>query len=133
MARKKIALIGSGMIGDLPAGRKIPEFLADLKKLFGCEAIRYSMTDRTSIERVAVCGGAGGFLLETAMNRGADAFVTSDVTYHYFFEPQGKLLFVDIGHYESEQFTPEVLRDTLKDVSVPVLISTVNTNPVRYF
>lgn len=125
--------VGSGMIGDLPAALEIPDFLARLKNLFGCEGIRYSMTEKERIGRVAVCGGAGGFLLGPALSRGADAFVTSDVTYHYFFEPQGRLLFVDIGHYESEQFTPEVLREVLDGLDVPVLISAVNTNPVRYF
>ena len=124
---------GSGMIGDLPEPLEMGDFLRRLKNVFGCEGIRYSMTENTKIRRVAVCGGAGGFLLEHALQAEADAFVTSDVTYHHFFDPMGRLLFVDIGHYESEQFTPEVMRDALNGVSVPVLIAETNTNPVRYF
>ena len=131
--REGDANTGSGMIGELPEPGSVPDFLKTLKNVFGCEGIRYSMTENKKIRRVAVCGGAGSFLLEHALDQGADAFVTSDVTYHHFFEPQGRLLFVDIGHYESEQFTPEVLRGALEGVSVPVLISRVNTNPVRYF
>lgn len=130
--RDETGTTGSGMIGDLADPMDIPDFLQMLKNLFGCETIRYSMTDKEKIRRVAVCGGAGGFLLSRALELQADAFVTSDVTYHYFFEPQGRLLFADIGHYESEQFTPEVLRETLKGAGVPVLISRTNTNPVRY-
>lgn len=125
---------GAGLIGELPEARTVPDFLRDLKKWFGCEAIRYSMTEKELVRRVAVCGGAGSFLLPNALAEKADAFVTSDVTYHHFFETQGRLLFADIGHYESEQYSPGLMRETLaSSVSVPVLLAATNTNPVRYF
>ena len=88
---------------------------------------------------MAVCGGAGSFLLETARASGADAFITADVTYHQFFDSQGEMLFMDIGHYESEQFTSEVLRDYLRAKlqetghSIQARITRGTTTPVRYF
>jgi putative NIF3 family GTP cyclohydrolase 1 type 2 len=87
------------------------------------------------VSRVAVCGGAGSFLLETALAAGADFFVTADLKYHEFFDANGRMVVADIGHWESEQFTPELLVDVLqsKFPTFAVLKSGVDTNPVQYF
>ncbi|MCR9142505.1 MAG: Nif3-like dinuclear metal center hexameric protein [bacterium] len=131
---------GTGMIGELPKATNTEELLAQVRDLFGCGCIRYTPgpADRP-LRKIAVCGGAGSFLLETAMSLGADAFLTADVTYHQFFETCGEMLFMDIGHFESEQFTSEVLRDYLRvqvaaeEAECPVRITDMSTNPVRYF
>lgn len=131
---------GTGMIGNLPEAIGTGELLERVQRLFHCGCIRYTPgRPDQAIRRVAVCGGAGSFLLETARAAGADAFLTADVTYHQFFDSQNEMLFMDIGHYESEQFTSEVLRDYLQKQlsasthSIQARITEHSTNPVRYF
>jgi len=82
-----------------------------------------------------VCGGSGGFLLKQAIASGADIFITADYKYHEFFDAEGKIIIADIGHYESEQFTQQLLFDQLhkKFPALDMKITSVNTNPVRYF
>jgi putative NIF3 family GTP cyclohydrolase 1 type 2 len=84
---------------------------------------------------VAVCGGAGSFLTGKALASGADAYVTADVKYHEFFDAEGKMLLADIGHWESEQFTIDLIHDFLKEKfpTFAVLKTGVKTNPVEYF
>jgi putative NIF3 family GTP cyclohydrolase 1 type 2 len=84
---------------------------------------------------VAVCGGAGSFLVSRALASGADVFLTADLKYHEFFEPDGRLLLADIGHYESEQFTSDLLVDLLKEkfTTFAVLKTGLDTNPIHYF
>jgi putative NIF3 family GTP cyclohydrolase 1 type 2 len=96
--------------------------------------LRHTALPAKKIHRVAVCGGAGSFLIGEALRAGADAFVTADLKYHEFFAPEGKMLLADIGHYESEVFTKEIFYDTIvkKFTNFAVLKSNVNTNPVRY-
>jgi putative NIF3 family GTP cyclohydrolase 1 type 2 len=83
---------------------------------------------------VAICCGAGSFLIKKALNMKADVYITGDVKYHEFFDAEGKMVLADIGHYESEQFTVELLYDLLlkKFPTFAVLKSSVNTNPVNY-
>jgi len=126
--------IGGGMIGKLPEPMDAGEFLTHLKKAMALQVIRHTMFE-ASVSTVAVCGGAGSFLLKEAMASGAEAFVSADFSYHRFFDAEGRILIADIGHYESERFTVELLRDLLRDKFpkfVP-LLTEVNTNPVRYF
>jgi dinuclear metal center YbgI/SA1388 family protein len=126
---------GHGMIGELPRDYAPDEFLAFVRSAVQVECLRYAPSRREKIRRVAICGGAGSFLLEAARARKADAFLTADVTYHKFFDAEQELLFADIGHYESEQFCVTALADYLKQrfPELRVQATTVNTNPVRYF
>jgi dinuclear metal center YbgI/SA1388 family protein len=130
---------GAGMIGSLPQALTLPAFLARVKAAFQTGGIRYAAPDlppdEAHIRRVAVCGGAGSFLTQAARTAGADALVTSDITYHKFFDADGQLVLLDIGHFESEQFTPQLLADFLRNIfpNFAFLISEVNTNPVRYY
>lgn len=130
----KDKLIGSGMIGDLPKAMKAEKFLKHLKKSMGANCIKYTRLLRKDIKKVAVCGGAGGFLLNTAIARKADIFITADYKYHEFFDADGRIVIADIGHYESEQFTIDLLFEILNDkFSTFVILKTgINTNPVNY-
>jgi putative NIF3 family GTP cyclohydrolase 1 type 2 len=87
------------------------------------------------IEKIALCGGSGSFLLPNAITAGVQAFITADFKYHQFFDADSKLLIADIGHYESERFTPEIVYDLLKEKfpTFAIQISKTNTNPVNYF
>ena len=127
--------IGAGVIGEFREPLEERQFLQLLADTFGARGIRHTALLGKPVRKVAVCGGAGSFLTKNALRLGADAFVTADVKYHEFFEADGKLVLADIGHYESEQFTIDLLHDLLveKFLNFAVLKSTVNTNPVRYF
>lgn len=125
---------GSGMVGDLPQALSKSEFLAMVKERFGCGGIRYADADLAQVKRVAWCGGAGSFLIANALSAGADAFVTGDITYHKFFDNEGRLLLLDIGHFESEQFTSNLLHSYLSETfpTFAVRLSKIETNPVKY-
>ena len=110
-------------------------FLETLKEKFNLKLIRHTEFLNKQITKVAVCGGAGSFLISNALSAGADCFITSDIKYHEFFDANDKILIADIGHYESEQFTINLLQEflELKFPTFAVLKTEVNTNPVRYF
>ncbi|MEE4176138.1 MAG: Nif3-like dinuclear metal center hexameric protein [Bacteroides sp.] len=126
---------GSGMIGELEIPLSENDFLEKLKRELKVPCLRHTAFNGKAIKKVAFCGGAGSFLMERARQAGADAFVTGDMKYHDFFEASDRLLLVDAGHYETEQFTKDLLYDIVnKNFSkFALLISGVNTNPVQYF
>lgn len=127
--------IGAGLIGALPEPMEERAFLQRLKEVFGLSVVRHTDFRGRPVQRVAVCGGSGAFLIQTARRAGADAYVTADVKYHEFFEAEGQMIVADIGHYESEQFTVDLLHDLLREKfpTFAVLKTSVHTNPVRYF
>ncbi len=127
--------VGAGLIGNLPESLPAKDFLHVLKKTFSTPLIRHSHPPTHPIQKVAVCGGAGAFLLPAARNAAADAFVTADVKYHTFFDADRSMLLCDIGHYESERFTMDLLLNLIQN-KIPTFaarITTANTNPVHYF
>jgi dinuclear metal center YbgI/SA1388 family protein len=127
--------IGAGMIGELPAPMEEKAFLTLLKEQMKTDCIRHTPFLGKMVSRVAVCGGSGSFLLKDAMRAKADVFITGDFKYHQFFDAEGRIVIADIGHYESEQFTGELLTDILKKKfpNFAVLLSSIRTNPVNYF
>jgi dinuclear metal center YbgI/SA1388 family protein len=131
----KYKLAGSGMIGTFEKSLPTVDFLEKLKKKFKITAIRYAGNVTKKIEKVAVCGGSGSFLLKDAIQEKADAFVTADIKYHQFFDAENSILLCDIGHYESEQFTKEIFYTflTKKFSTFAVRLSQVVTNPIKYY
>ncbi|MCO6360940.1 Nif3-like dinuclear metal center hexameric protein [Roseivirga pacifica] len=127
--------VGSGIIGKLAKPMTSQEFLAHLKDSMNVSVVKYTPLKDDKIETVAVCGGAGSFLLKTAKARGAQAFVSADFKYHEFFDAEGKIMIADIGHYESEVFTKELIDGFLNEkfANIATYLSEVNTNPVKYF
>jgi dinuclear metal center YbgI/SA1388 family protein len=126
---------GMGMIGSLEEPMDEKVFLEFLKERFGASVIRHTALMGKPVKKVAVCGGAGSFLMEKAKAAGADVFVTGDMKYHQFFEAQGKIVVMDIGHFESEQFTRELFYDLLmkKFPKFAVRLSETEENPIKYF
>jgi dinuclear metal center YbgI/SA1388 family protein len=126
---------GSGMIGEMENEIGEKEFLELIKLTMKTGCIRHTALTGRKVKRVAVCGGAGSFLLPDAINANADFFVTSDYKYHQFFDAEGKIVIADIGHYESEQFTPELLKELLlRNFSTfAVRLTELVTNPVHYY
>jgi dinuclear metal center YbgI/SA1388 family protein len=127
--------VGSGVIGELAEVMKQENFLTLLKKSFQLKIVRHTALSRKTIKKVALCGGAGSFLVTKALASGADVYVTADMKYHEFFDANGRMLIADIGHYESEQFTINLLQEILelKFPTFAVLKTEVETNPVKYF
>lgn len=128
------AQVGSGMIGNLETDQDELEFLHFVKNKLGAKAIRYTALRSKKIRRVAVCGGSGSFLLPQAIRAGADIFITADFKYHEFFDAEGKLIIADVGHFESEQFTQELLLELIKEKfsNFALRLTVQNTNPINY-
>lgn len=126
--------IGIGMIGELDDEVNEVTFLNFIKKTMNSGVIRHSKLLNKSIKKVAVLGGSGSFAIENALQAGADIYITSDIKYHEFFKAENKLLIADIGHYESEQFTKNLLVDILtkKFPNFAIILSEKNTNPIHY-
>ncbi|MEO7049455.1 MAG: Nif3-like dinuclear metal center hexameric protein, partial [Ferruginibacter sp.] len=123
---------GSGLIGELEKPVSESDILEILRMTFKVPVVKHTAFTGKMVKKVAVCGGAGSFLTKTAMQAGADIYITSDIKYHEFFDAEERMLLADIGHYESEQFTIELLFDILREnfPNFAVLKTGVNTNPV---
>ncbi|HEY5511741.1 MAG TPA: Nif3-like dinuclear metal center hexameric protein [Prolixibacteraceae bacterium] len=126
--------VGAGMVGELSTPADETNLLASIKQIFGCKMIRHTALLNKEISRIAVCGGSGSFLISKAIAEGADLFISADYKYHDFFEADKKIVLADIGHYESEQFTKEVLKEIVlkKFPTFALRLSEVKTNPVFY-
>lgn len=124
---------GSGLIGRLPEPEGDAAFLSRVSRTFGVACLRYSALDGRQIRRVALCGGAGAFLLPEAVRAGADCFLSGEFHYHDYFETGG-LLLAELGHYQSEQFTQDLLLEYLLETfpGLPVQKTALNTNPICY-
>ena len=131
----KFGKIGMGMIGMLPEPMSELDFLQKIKTTFNTGIIKYTALQNKAVKKVAVCGGAGSFLLNRAIAAGADFFISGDFKYHQFFDAENKIVIADIGHFESEQFTKELFYELLTKnfPKFAVHLSEVNTNPVFYF
>jgi dinuclear metal center YbgI/SA1388 family protein len=127
--------IGSGMLGDLSEALEGIDFLQKVKEQMQAKVIRHTALIDRPIRKVAVCGGSGSFLLKNAIAAGADAFVTADFKYHEFFDAEQKIVIVDIGHFESEQFTSNLLIDNIQEKfpNFAIRLTEHNTNPINYF
>ncbi len=127
--------IGLGRVGELENALSETQFLQLVKQNLQCEGIRHSVFTGKSIKKVAVLGGSGSFAIKNAINSGADAYITSDLKYHQFYEAENQLLLADIGHFESERFTKNYIVDFLKEkfTNFAIILSEENTNPVKYF
>ncbi|HEV8285622.1 MAG TPA: Nif3-like dinuclear metal center hexameric protein [Chitinophagaceae bacterium] len=127
--------IGSGIIGELAEPMNETGFLSYVKKIFNLQVIRHTNLLSKPVKKVALCGGAGSFLVPKALAASADVYITADMKYHEFFDANGRMVIADIGHYESEQFTIDLLAEILeqKFLNFAVLKTKVQTNPVNYF
>lgn len=127
--------IGSGLLGQLPEELDETGFLYMLKTSFDLTIIRHTPLLGKKLKKVAICGGSGSFLTGKAIAAGADVYVTADIKYHEFFDANNRILLADIGHWESEQYTTELLIEILqaKFPTFAVLKSGIITNPVNYF
>lgn len=127
--------VGSGLVGDLPKPISEKALLELLKEKFNLSVIRHTILLEKQVTKIALCGGAGSFLIGAAAASGAGFYITGDIKYHDFFDANNGLVVADIGHFESEQYTIDLLFDILsqKFPTFAVLKTGVKTNPVHYF
>jgi dinuclear metal center YbgI/SA1388 family protein len=125
---------GAGVLCNLQKPMNVLDFLQHLKAKMGVEVVKYTKCDVEMVSKVAICGGAGSFLIGDALRAGADAFITSDVKYHEFFDAEGKMLLCDIGHYESEKYTIDLFSNILsaKFPKFATIFAGTITNPIDY-
>lgn len=126
--------VGSGMLGSLNEPADELSFLKLVKERLNCKVIRHTALRGKPVSKVAVCGGSGSFLLSKAIAAGADVFITADYKYHEFFDAEGKIVISDVGHFESEQFTQELLFEiiTKKFPNFALRLTSIDTNPINY-
>ena len=127
--------VGSGLIGELPIPMTENDFLNHLKIVFNLKSVKHTKFLEKKIQKVSLCGGSGSFLLKNAINLKSDIYISSDFKYHEFFDAENSILIADIGHYESEQFTPEIFYEIIsnKFPTFALYLTEINTNPVNYF
>ena len=125
---------GAGVIGELDYPETELEFLKRIKKIFEVGCIKHNKLSGREIQKVALCGGAGAFLLPQAIRNGADVFITGEIRYHEYFGHEAEILMAEIGHYESEQYTKEIFYSIIRDLfpNFTLQFSKVNTNPIKY-
>ncbi|MDP2386440.1 MAG: Nif3-like dinuclear metal center hexameric protein [Bacteroidota bacterium] len=127
--------VGSGVIGELENEEELMSFFNKIKSVFKVPFLKHTSGLKKTVKKIALCGGSGSFLLRDAIAAGADVFLTADFKYHQFFDSENKIVICDIGHYETEQFTPEIFYEVIhkKIPTFALHLSKVNTNPVNYF
>ena len=127
--------LGMGMIGELPEALDEEELLSLIKKTFKADGIRHSQLLGKKITKIAVLGGSGSFAIEDAKKAGADFFITADLKYHDYYQAEQKLVVADIGHYESERFTKNLLHSYLskKISNFAIILANTKTNPIKYY
>lgn len=134
LLENKNAEVGSGAIGTMPVAMSEVDFLNYLKTKMELSCIRHTVFTGKEIKKVALCGGSGSFLLKNALGAGADAYISADFKYHEFFDAENKIIIADIGHYESEKHTKDLIYDFLieKFSNIAVRLSKIDTNPISY-
>jgi len=127
--------IGSGMMGEFEHPLKWMDFLQKVKTTFLVPTLKHTVKTCNEVKKIAICGGSGSFLLKNAIREKADVFISADFTYHKYFDADNKIVICDIGHFETEQFTPELFYDVIKEnfPKFAVHLSKINTNPINYF
>lgn len=125
---------GSGMIGELDQEINTKDFMEFVKKIMKSKCLRHTEIINKKIKKIAVCGGSGGFLIEEAIKQKADMFITGEIKYHDYFKANNKIILVDIGHFESERYTTNLIYQVIKKnfSKLAILKSNIDTNPIRY-
>ncbi len=127
--------VGAGMIGSAKPSMDPIAFLHHLKSSMELKIIKHTAICKEKINKVAICGGSGGFLLNHAKKQGADIFITSDYKYHEYFDADGDIIIADIGHFESEKYTIDLLYDLIINnfSTFAAHYTKIVTNPIKYF
>ena len=134
MLENENAQVGAGMVGELASPVDEVTFLQHIKQHLNTPMIRHTALLGKPVIKVAWCGGSGSFLLQDAIRAGAQVYITGDFKYHEFFDAENKIVIADVGHYDSEQVTPEIIHSILqkKFSNFALYFTQVNTNPINY-
>ena len=125
---------GSGILGELDDKEEPEDFLLRVKNTFGVDCLMHNEGPKKQICTVAICGGAGDFLLDDAIKAGADVFLTGEMGYHIYFGHENDIWIGVLGHYQSEKFTIELMQEILAEAypDLPTCQTRINTNPIHY-
>lgn len=125
---------GSGVVAELPEPVERESFLKRVKEVFGIHTLCINACQHTHVSRIGICGGAGDFLLDEAVNKGCDCFLTGEMHYHQYFGREDEILIGVMGHYQSEKFTISLLHRVLSEAlpELRVLETEINTNAIKY-
>ncbi len=128
-------LAGTGCIGNLPASMELVDFLPYLKNRMQTNCIRFAGSHQKLIKKIAICGGSGSSFLKAAIQKQADIYISADFKYHEFFDAEDKIIIADIGHFESEQFTIDLIIEIIQNnfPNFAVLKTSKITNPIKYY
>ncbi|MBQ7448713.1 MAG: Nif3-like dinuclear metal center hexameric protein [Paludibacteraceae bacterium] len=134
LVQTKSEEIGLGVVGELRQPQEINTFLQHIKQVFRSSMVRFTKPHKKQVQRIALCGGAGSEFLETAAKQGADMYISADFKYHDFQRADNRITAVDIGHFESEQFTKEIFKDLLKNAhpTLNVLLAETDHSGIYY-
>ncbi len=126
--------VGAGIIGELPEPEEDLLFLKRIKEIFEVECLKHTQVNGNKVHKIAVCGGSGSFLIPVAIRESADVFLTGEIKYHDYFGHETDILLAEIGHYESERYTTELLYNQIRKLFPELALSQckVNTNPIKY-
>ncbi|MAV51837.1 MAG: Nif3-like dinuclear metal center hexameric protein [Crocinitomicaceae bacterium] len=126
--------VGAGMVGMLAQPMAWEAFADQVKEVLGCQAIKHTAPVHANVQRIAVCGGSGSFLMGDAKRAKADVYITSDIKYHEYFQAEGRLQLLDVGHYESEWQTSSLIASKINEKfpNFAVRLSGIRTNPVSF-
>ena len=124
---------GLGVIGRLPHSVSYEAFLVHVRDTLGCTYVRYTRPAKETVETVALCGGSGAEFIETAIEQGADAYLTADCKYHEFQDAEGRIGLIDIDHWISERHSREIFQDMLAPLGVQCIISKTDKTPIQIF
>lgn len=129
-----VPLEGGGVLGYLVAEEDSLAFLQRVKDVFRVESLQHNELLHRPIQSVALCGGAGSFAIDTAIEQEADAFLTGEMGYHQFFGHEQQIQIGVMGHFQSEQFTTEIFQQIIGECApqLPVFVTGINTNPIQY-
>ena len=132
--REQVVKAGSGVLGYMPQGEDSLQFLQRVKEIFKVDCLMHNELLQRPIQSVALCGGAGDFLLDEALRLQADAFLTGEMHYHQYFVHEQEIQIAVLGHFQSEQFTTEIFNSLLEQAfpELPIFHTTVDTNPIKY-
>lgn len=127
-------MAGSGVVGVLPLPEEPLNFLQRIKAAFHIDCLMHNKLLQRPIHKVVICGGAGDFLLDDALKEQADAFLTGEMHYHFYFGHEQEIQIAVMGHYQSEQYTKEIFYSIIGEAfpELPVYMTTADTNPIKY-
>lgn len=125
--------IGLGVIGNLPKAVSFDALLKQVKEIFRAPVVKFVLSPKKEVKRIALCGGAGAEFMENAIEQQADVYISADFKYHEFLQSDGRIGIMDIGHFESEQYTKEIFQNLLANAGIKAILAEKDCSPIQAY